>query len=210
MTADGTPVVAWRGADLAVYVSRGLAAPERIVGDVTGSVAASTTGNDAIVAWTALPADGDFNKDGRVEATAAAPGEHFGAPVILTDGYARETIAAGGDAVVWGEVRGTDSRVRAAHLKQAQAAPAGGDPTAGPVGAPPATADRTKPKLKIRRLSRHRIAIRANEAVTIRVAKLRYALRANKQRIVKLRKGRFTLKATDKAGNTLTVKLRIK
>ena len=121
MTTDGTPVVAWRGADLAVRVSRALAAPERIVGDVTGAVAASTVGNNTIVAWTALPQHGDVDKDGRVEATAAAAGEYFGAPVILTDGYARQTLAAavvvgapqnpatGGDAVVWIEIRGRDS-----------------------------------------------------------------------------------------------------
>jgi hypothetical protein len=210
MTADGTAVVAWRGADLAVYVSRNLAAPERIVGDTPGAVVASTAGNDTIVAWTALPANGDYNTDGRVEATAAAPGEHFGAPVILADGYARESLAAGGDAVIWSEVRNTDSRIRAAHLQQAQAPPAGGDPGAGTVTAPPASADRTRPKLTIRHLSRHRIAIRANETVTIRVAKRRFTVHANKQRIVTFGKGRFTLKATDRAGNTRTLKLRVK
>ena len=215
MTADGTPVVAWRGADLAVDISRNLRAPERIEGDTPGSPVASTSGNDTIIAWSALPENGDANKDGRVEATAAGPAEHFGDPVILTNSHARESlVAGGGDAVIWAEVRDTDTRIRTAHLMQTAAPPAGGDPGPGTVGPPPPVkpvkADRTKPTLKIRRLTRHRIAIRANETVTIRVAKRKYVLRANKQRIVTLRKGAFTLKATDKSGNTRTVKLRVK
>ena len=215
-TTDGTPVVAWRGADLAVDISRNLAAPERIEGDMPGAPIASTSGNDTIVAWNALPEGGDVNADGRVEATAAGPGERFGAPVILTNAYARESlVAAGGGAVIWVEVRNTDTRIRTAHLQETAVPPAGGDPGKGTVGPPPPTppvkaADRTKPTLKIKRLTRHRIAIRANEAVTIRIGKRRYTLAKNKQRIVTLRKGAFTLKATDKSGNTRTVKLRIK
>jgi hypothetical protein len=193
--------------------------------DLWGAWTIGVTDRGATVAAWLEQKPGDPPRDGARLYVAVAPrGGGFGARARLTE----HAFALSGEegTLTWVEGRPDgpllERRVRRAQLTREAA----GDPGGGPNGVPPrGTADRRAPRVHVRVLGRQgrrlRIRVRADERATARVALRRgrrtvrrtsVNLRPDRARLLRLKlpagARRITLmvRATDRAGNTRTVR----